>query len=97
MDLINKESHQNMSASDLICDSTVPSEIDLIIEQGLEEISTQVSESVHNSQYVISAQSYILTMTIHIQVILDRQTQLARLINIKKNIQLRQVTIPKNT
>jgi len=59
MDLINKESHQNINAVDQICDSTVPSEIDLIIEQGLEEISTQISASVHNSQSAICAKSYI--------------------------------------
>ena len=46
MDLINNESN----ALDKTCDSAVPSEINLIIEQGLEEISTQVSASVHNSQ-----------------------------------------------
>ena len=46
MDLINNESN----AFDKTCDSAIPSEINLIIEQGLEEISTQVSASVHNSQ-----------------------------------------------
>ena len=48
MDSINKESHRNVNALDQICDSTIPSEIDLITEQGLEEISTQVSASVQN-------------------------------------------------
>jgi len=59
MDFINKESHQNVNILDQICDSTVPSDIDLIIEQGLEEISTQVSASVQNSQSYMCAQSYI--------------------------------------
>jgi len=59
MDLINKESHQCVNALDQMCDSTVPSEIDLITEQGLEKISTQGSASVQNSQLAICAQSYI--------------------------------------
>ena len=53
MDLINKESHQNVIDLDQEYDSTIPSEIDLIIEKGLEEISTQVSVPVHNSQFSI--------------------------------------------
>jgi len=59
MDFMNTESHQNINALDQICDSTIPSEIDLIIEQGLEEISTQVSASVQNSQSGICSESYI--------------------------------------
>ena len=59
MDLINKESHQTLDNLDHISDSRVPSEIDLIIEQGLEEISTQVSTSIQNSQSVICSKIYL--------------------------------------